>query len=333
MEKKYFYNNLIILVALIICICFYNYKLDPYGIWKTDFSEQVLEPNKIYLKTKYILENPNKYDSFIFGSSRVGAIEGEFLENGNYYNMTYSQGLPKDWLENIKLFLSKGVKIKNIFIALDDFSFTVDPSYHDSEPLRLSYSKLNHHPFEYFKAYLLRDPWNLYNRETIKGQKINHRDGAKMDLYGTGRGFNTFTDEVKFLETITNEEINSSKYNIPTIYFDKDRTKDTLNEISKIINICHKNNISLKVIFNPLHHTTYSATDRDILNNAIEEVSKLTDLWDFTGLNSITSNNYYWLETSHYRLIVGRMILEKVYNINLGVDTPKDFGTYIEKLN
>ena len=65
MEKKYFYNNLIILVALIICICFYNYKLDPYGIWKTDFSEQVLEPNKIYLKTKYILENPNKYDEYL----------------------------------------------------------------------------------------------------------------------------------------------------------------------------------------------------------------------------------------------------------------------------
>lgn len=331
MQKRYFYNKLIILSLIIAAICLYNYKLDPYGIWKTDFSNQVLEPNKIYLKTKYILNNTDEYNSFVFGSSRVGAIEAELLENGTYYNMTYSQGLPKDWLENIKLFLNNGVTIKNILIALDDFSFTVDPTSHDREPLRLSYSKLNNNPFEYFKTYLLRDPWNLYNRETIKGEKINHRDGANMDLYGTGRGFNTFSEEVELLENITNEEINAARYNEPLIYFDKNRTADTLKEIEEIILLCQENNIELKVIFNPLHHTTYNAIDKNILNTAIKEVAKLTDIWDFTGLNSITTNNYYWLETSHYRLIVGRMILEKVFDIDLGVETPTDFGVFIKK--
>lgn len=325
MKKKFFYTNLIIFLIIICCVCLYNYKLDPYGMWKEDYSNQVLEPNKNYIKTKYILNNPDKYDSFIFGSSRVGAIEAELIPNGNYYNMTYSQGLPAEWLDNVETFLENGVRIKNVIIALDDFSFTVDPSSHYKEPLRIPYSKLNN-PFKFFKYYLLRDPNDLYNRETIKGDKINHRDGANMDLYGTGRGFNTFSDEIKYLSEITDEELKADRYNNPTVYFDLNRISKTIEEIQSLKDLCIDNNINLTVIFNPIHHTTYEAIDKDILKDALTELAKVTDFWNFTSPNSISSNNYYWLETSHYRLIVGRMILERVFGLDLSVETPEDFG-------
>lgn len=329
MKKRFFYTNIISIIFIMTFVCIFNYILDPYGVFKNDFSRQVLEANKNYIKTKYILNNPNKYDSFLFGSSKVGAIENELIPNGKYYNMTYSEGLPKDWLNNIKTFLNNDIKIKNIFIALDDFSFTCDPNDHLIQPMRIPYENLN--KFKLFSTYLFRNPFDLYNTKTIKGLLTDTYDGSNFDLYSTGRGFTTFTEEKEKLESLTEKELNSSIYDSPTIFFDYNRVNETLSEIEEIIDICNKNNINLNIIFNPIHKTTYLSINKEILNEAKDKLSELTSFWDFTDLNEVSENNYYWAETTHYRLIVGRMILEKVFSIDLGVNTPDDFGSFINR--
>ena len=53
------------------------------------------------------MNNKKKYDSFIFGSSRVGKINPLKIENGKYYNMTYSEGLPREHYQNIKFLIMK----------------------------------------------------------------------------------------------------------------------------------------------------------------------------------------------------------------------------------
>lgn len=57
-----------------------------------------------------------------------------------YYNMTYSEGLPQEWLEDIELFLKHGVCIRQVILGLDDFSFRVNPQDHHSQELRLRYT-------------------------------------------------------------------------------------------------------------------------------------------------------------------------------------------------
>ena len=37
------------------------------------------DPNKNYIKTQYIVHNPKKFNAFVFGSSRVGAIPKDAL--------------------------------------------------------------------------------------------------------------------------------------------------------------------------------------------------------------------------------------------------------------
>ena len=43
---------------------------------------------------KYILANPGKFNSFLFESSRVGAIHTDKINGEKCYNMTLSTGLP-----------------------------------------------------------------------------------------------------------------------------------------------------------------------------------------------------------------------------------------------
>ena len=80
------------------------------------------------MKVRYLLENPTKYDAYCFGSSRVGNIDLTKIEDGHrYYNMTYSEGLPEEWLADVKIMLKHQVTIKRILVGCDDFSFRVDP--------------------------------------------------------------------------------------------------------------------------------------------------------------------------------------------------------------
>lgn len=128
---------------------------------------QILEPNKNYIKTKYILENKLKYDSFIFGSSRVGVIPTEKVLGYKFYNMTYSEGLPNEWLNTLKTFIENNIKIKMIIIGIDDISFKVDYKEHFNQPMRLPYQNLISYK-NIFKNYILVDPLTKYNFLTLK---------------------------------------------------------------------------------------------------------------------------------------------------------------------
>lgn len=320
MQKRYFYKNILIITVIIFMIFTFNYVLDPYGIWKKSYEKQVLEPNKNYIKTKYIIKNPKKYDSFLFGSSKVGAIEAELIPNGNYYNMTYSQGVPKEWLDGINIFLENDVDIKNVIIALDEFSFTVNPENHLKQPMRIPYSSLENN-FKLFKTYLLRNPFDLYNTETLKAIASDYYPNGNQDIFGTGRSTRTFEEDEDKIKALGDTHINDPKFNKPTLFFAEDREDridKTLEEVNEIKNVCEANNINLYVIFSPIHKTTYLANE-DIINRAKEGLSKITDFYDFAILNEITENNYYWSETIHYRLIVGREIINTIFKLNIGL--------------
>ena len=63
--------------ALILGIIFVPFAViaDPYNIFHVNHPKNNgVEPNKNYMKMHNVLTHPDKYDSFLFGSSRVGFI-------------------------------------------------------------------------------------------------------------------------------------------------------------------------------------------------------------------------------------------------------------------
>ena len=93
-----------------------------------------------------------------------------------------------------------------------------------------------------------------------------------------------------------------------------------------IKNICNKNSINCIFFINPIHNTTYQFTNHKLLYSFREQLSKITDYYDFSHPNYISMKNQFWQETSHYHLNVGDLIIDKIYNsINY-----KDFGALIK---
>ena len=61
------------------------------------------------------------------------------MTDGIYYNMMYTEGLPKKHLNSIKTCIALGERPKNIVIGVDDISFFVDPEWHLGQLYRLEF--------------------------------------------------------------------------------------------------------------------------------------------------------------------------------------------------
>ncbi len=329
MEVRYkkFILRFIVLVCIFLgIIMFINYKIDCYGIFTSDYNKVGQETNNNFIKSKYIIENPEKFDSFIFGSSRVEYIPVENLQCGKFYNMTYVQGIPSEWLDTIKTFKENNVNMKNIIIAIDDFSATIFPEEHKNSPNLLSYSDINNNISNIIKYYLLKNPFDERSKAILKNGRASN-----VNIEGIGRVVRI--DDESFYSS--DDHLNKEMFQRPTILgnYENNRIDEVIREIQEIKKLCNDSNIELTVIFNPLHITTYENQNKEKLSEFKSRLAEIIDYWDFNNINEVTTNNYYWYETSHYREIVGAMILKTIYGneYNGEINIPDNFGVLIKK--
>lgn len=318
----------IVSLCLIFCI---NYFVDPYGIFSRKYQQRKTPINERFIKTKYIINNPMKYDSFIFGSSRVGTLKGEKLKIGNFYNMTFSGAIPSEIFSILKNFEEENIKIKNIILGIDDFDLYTDPKTTENILYKLSYDNLKLKRWEIYKNYLLINPFNRVTYEHFFGKNI-----VNFDIENTGKCSSPFKE-------IEIEE-NPQKHCLSNVFEKKSGDKNleprinhVLDDINAIIKFCNNKNIKITIIFLPLHKTTFLQNNLENLTEFKKRLQLLTSYWDFVSLNEFTENNYYWYETSHYRPMLGDLILKKIYkdDFNLKpklIDEKNVFGEMKKKI-
>lgn len=318
-----FLSPVFVILATIIS---YNCIFDPYFVIREDFSNALTEPNQRCIKEKYIINHPNKCNSFLFGSSRVGAIDTKEIkfEEAKWYNMTYSEGLPSEHLSDIKLFLKHNVEIKNILIGIDNISYSVNPNRHLTEALRKPYKNNLYPLIDYL---LLQPKYSLYEEA-----QANKSSGVSVtfDILNSGGVYVKGVDQL--IESDLNKWITDKKFTEPNIMsYYTNRIDKTILEIAEIIAICKQNGINYTFFTNPVHITTYSSLDLDLYYNFIKQLSALTDFYDFSGVNSITTNNYNYYETSHYRPHIGSLMIKHIFD---GLPPTEDnFGKLVSDKN
>lgn len=328
--KYFFILSLLFFVSIFSIATLLSIKEDKYSVFKMTFVPKLTklqpksEPNQNYCKIEYISRNLNKYDTYIFGSSRVGKLPNEEIRNARVYNFTYSEGIPKEHLDNIKYLINKKLNIKTIIMGLDDFSYQIYPKEHHSELLRMPHpGPTNENKFLFLTKYIRYSFYDFTKYDPDKD--------IDFDLLNSGRakppkGLNEQIEKNKDTY-IKDEKFNILVKKYPNIY-----RGEVIKELAEIKFLCDKHNINLILFINPIHKTTYSYDDKHALIKFKKELVKISPFWDFAYLNSITTNNYYFYETSHYRELVGRMILERFRYLNTKT-APSDFGKYVTKDN
>ena len=312
--KIWLINFLISFLFAGLLVVGFNYCTDYYKIFGHNLKTFIREPNQAFVKVNYILHNKDKYDSFILGSSRVGYIDPTKIPGGKFYNFTYAEGIPAEHIGIIKTLLKKGVKIKNIWIGLDEFSYRLNPEKHLNDLLKIPYPAVTGENWLKFYATYLFLPPRLLNKDEF--------EPVEFDILNTGM---TKRPE---LEKEINEHpavhIKKAVFNGSLRYEGEYREK-AIDEIREIVNLCHENNIKLVVFLNPVYKNTYLSNNDEDLKRFKKELAEITDYYDFCYLNPVTIDKMMFLEGSHYREIVGDMIIERILNKR------DDFGIYVYK--
>ncbi len=307
-----------------------NVMDDKYSVFKSKYGHIYDSPNQNFVKIAYITANKGKYDSFIFGSSRVGNIKPNSFTGGTYYNMTYSEGLPCEHLKIIKYFIKNGIPVKNVVVGLDDFSYQLSPDGHNYDLKRIPHPALEATGYaSLFMSYVNFYRPYLFKKPSIRFFKKNKGKDVFFDIEGTGRPINEGINLT--IESNPEKHVNDPKFLKPERH-SGDRVKEALDDMSAIVSVCKTNQIKLHVFINPLHYVTYLYNDLDQMNTFKLKLSRITDFYDFSGINSITTNNYNYYETSHYREHVGDYIV-RIIEGKRTPNIPDDFGVHVTPEN
>jgi hypothetical protein len=318
--KKFLCKTVLFACIIALAVIPVNVLIDPYNVFHADrIRDNGVESNKNYVKTRYVIANPDKFDSYLFGSSRVGFLDVEKMTGGTYYDMMYSEGLPYEHLQTLKAFISHGEIPKNVIIGVDDISCFVDPSFHEGQLYRLAYP--------YDGSLLDKAGFYLRYLDTITTlQSLSTiRAYGEADESAVERYYSTGTENLN-LPTAFDESANTPYW---ADYYEL-RLDEVIADITGIKELCDEYGINLIIFTNPLHATTYT---KDIEYGYLEFLrllAQVTPYYNFSGFNDVTCNNEYYYETSHYSPAAGDLIIDTIFNgttpDNLAA---QGFGTYV----
>jgi hypothetical protein len=335
-ERKWFRWAITIMMLSLGLNGLFNYLADPYGLFRQNFRYQFIEPNKNFIKTRYLSAHPDRYDCLLFGSSRANFIDVRKIDGYRCYNMASARALPQDYLNNLRYLLKKGMQVRMVLAGLDDFDFRVDPASYLSEPSR--------HPYppvvgQSLLNFYLKNLFSLHDRdivkEVLKGYSalVRGEKGARIsyDMFGTGQ---TYPPP----EADRAIEANPEGHRADPVFTRRrvatgDYMKGVLQDIASLVDLARRNRIRLILFVNPLYKTVFVDGGPEEFDRFKRELVKITDFYDFSGINSITADSAYYYEPSHYRFVTGDMILGRIFGGETGRMPPQDFGVLVTREN
>lgn len=322
--KKFLGKLIGFLVLFALVVIPFNVCVDPYNIFHADcIRDNGVEPNKNYIKTKFVLEHQDEYDSYLFGSSRAGFIDVSGLPDGSWYNFSYSEGLPAEQYETLKTLIAHGEIPKQVYLSVDNISFLVDPSYHEEQLYRKAfpYEGSLKEKLQFFSSYL--DTITTAESLSVIRSYSGDTEELRERMYTTGCE-NLNLD-------ITLDGAAAEAYWAD--YYEP-RIDEAVEDVRRFKELCDEYHIELTVFTNPIYISTYEkSVDKGYLD-FLEQLGHVTPFYNFSGYNEITMNSKYYFETSHFTPEAADIIMDVIEN---GGDEhskwAQGFGFYVTEEN
>ena len=294
---------------------------DPYNVFHAeDIRDNGVEPNKHYIKMTHLLDNEVDFDAYLFGSSRVGALHTEKLQGVKCYNMTYSEGLPAEHLENVRSLITAGKTIKRVYVGVDVASYTTSAESHLSDPIRMPYEYIQSDRLDFYRTYF--DPAKAF-RSLPTIMKNDPDPDFKEIFYKLGWAIDydveNMADDAYVEDTIEDDA-------------DWEREMDyELTAIRKLKELCDGQGIELIIFTLPMHEVTYRSALKHGYEDFLGGLKAITPFYDFSGINAISQDTSKYIDPSHFNAYVGDMMID-VLNGNEPEEklAKKGFGRYVE---
>jgi hypothetical protein len=305
------------------------YNADPYFDLKKheNFSWKYHFNQTGDLATKKLISNKKKYNSFIFGSSRAASVYACYLEKiipeskfFHYCNFNESIGGVRG-----KLFLldSLNYKIDNVLIYLDtDLIFKHFGEVNSADHYLIVGKSKFRSIYDNFRLFmrldvdkikiLLGKSPSIFPNYTsdLETNDLNHICSEQTIIDYPKSPIN----EVNYRKKIDSLKISGKMYfrDLSNLPHKKENQISLIEEkyLNDIKLIFEKHNTNYKIVIPPLYDLKqFSNTDSIILNSIFSD-----RIYDFSGLNEFTQNEYNFDDVYHFLPYVSHSIINKIYN-------------------
>lgn len=301
--KKYLIKLSVFAAIVLGIIISVSVAVDPYNVFHYKYPvDNGIEANKNFIKTKYILSNPDEFDSLIFGSSRAGFVDVTQLNDGKYYNLCSSEAVPAEHLHLLKVLKKNGFVPENVLVFMDDISCFVDPATHENMLYRVPYPSgglISHLKFyaKYCDLITISESLdvirNYGNGDPGYTERYRENGSERLDHVSTFDG----TNQPGFWSD----------------YFEL-RLEECIAEIQELVDFCEENDIELRIVTNPLYYKTYAIGVENGYLDFLAALADVTEYYNFSGYSDVTTYDGNYYETSHFTAEVTRMMMDAVYH-------------------
>jgi len=332
------------LILTIPLIGLFNYIIDPYGFNQLvviDKFNSIKESNAGFtIKYKMPQLVKHEWTNLMLGSSKIGVMDNHIVDHylgGKTFNMDQpTPAMPIQF--DAFMYAVHYNDIKNLIFAVDFLAFNKNLKLNrDYVELKTKVQSYEH--FNNIDLYLNTDTL----KKSIEVIKKNLSGTAKKKLHFYPNGMREYANYLDAYEKGTFElQKNIDKH--LKLYFDPQKgiysnyeySDNFMLLVKKIIAYCKIHNIHTYVYISPIYIEHFYAIKQAGLLNEFEhfkrELVKITNYVDFTGPNSVTTNkNNYW-DSSHLRIELTKVVMEKLLR-NTALKGYKDFGIFVTPNN
>lgn len=346
--KKYMYKFVGISLILASVIFIFNVIIDPYGVWKiyqrVGINMYHLDEEKYLRTSKPINIILKDIDVIFLGSSRVGLVlDPQYYSKVTGKNNIYNAGLPtsynmyefRRWLEHV---IANQPQLKEVIIGIDFFAFNQNraiPKDFYEQQFEKKYVTAENLGKVCFSMDAIKRSFQCIE-ENIKNKKnydVYNDDGKKSEEelkeYYNHKTVFQFTQQTRGF--VNNREL----------YKDYILSEQYIGELRKMVDLCQKNNISVKLFIPPVHVAQFEGIRVSGNWNNFEELKReivqIAPVYDFSGYDSVSTEKFseerkFFGDSSHAKVLVGNWILDKLAE-SRNSDIPSDFGVLITKEN
>jgi hypothetical protein len=331
--RNYVVGLVVVAFAAFLSVTAANLIIDPEGVFHTGLFGQP-NPNDRYLRFVDYASASDKYDGLLFGSSRSGAISLEDLslrmKGATFARFTVAYGSIIDFLPMLEFALrnedKKGRRLRSVFLLLDAESFGQRAPSENAIQQLLPPALSGRSAFNFWWTNLTAIQFKAWENSVTRAW--SKQPVTAPMVIGGWNGFRAVLAALPSVEQAHAQAAPSAQVD-PSIVAQRRRVGDDflhqLRLLERFVSLCREHGVDLVVAASPVSRAGAVRFDSDDLVSAVDAISRIVPVWDFTRSDWLTDRPDMWPNEIHFNPEIARMMLSRIFGDELPVGW-KDYG-------
>jgi hypothetical protein len=336
--RSYALGSVAAAFAAFLAVVAANLAIDPQMVFGTGLFGASLNPNDRYQRFLEYEANADRYDGLLLGSSRVADILTEDLSprmNGvSFMRYQVTFGTVGDFLPMLQFVLrdkaQKGSHLRAVFLLIDIDALGKALMTNEVMGELLPRAMTGENAFRFWWKNLTAIQFQAWRDTLRKWRKPGSQQASRP-----AAGFDRLAAITWDLAAPTQARAQAAPATAveaaaPDPLERVTMRPDYLHQLGllrQIVTLCRKQEIPLVVVTAPLSRQNAAKYDLNDLARAIDDVSRIVPIWDFTNSDWLSDHPELWKDWSHFQPEVGHMMLDRIFGADMPVGW-KDFGQH-----